>query len=281
MTESNERSEYKNGTKDAAIRKLIEAIKHAKKIRRFSWLKPKMNIEQFCGRLYGNCVFFSTDDYPADMHSLFWSEIFDSIVKTDDAFQYIDFDIFTSEMTALQVEIFGLAWMHHFRLERYHGLEEKYTLGEILFTKNYMEHNGYGNIWNTMSYYNKAIADALLHPCIMAVDRASSPLIAVKDEIPCYIIERKYDKKFRDDIANIDHHWKKEVGSDCATRVVNRISKREDWGGCPIALMLTMTFAERLGWKIDLRAEGFAGFEELLNRLYNDLKQEIEAVEIK
>ena len=80
--------------------------------------------------------------------------------------------------------------------------------------------------------------------------------------------------------AGIDN-WSKEVGLDCATRVINRISTRENWGGCPIALMLTMTFAERLGWKVDLRAEVFAGFENLLNRLYNDLKQEIEAVEIK
>lgn len=45
--------------------------------------------------------------------------------------------------------------------------------------------------------------------------------------------------------------------------------------------MLTKTFAERLGWKIDLKDIGFAGFEGLLNRLYNDLKQVIETVEIK
>lgn len=187
-----------------------------------------MSINEFCEMLYDGYIFLSTDDYPEDAYLIFWREIFDSIVKADNTFQYIDFDIFTQEMTALQVELFGLAWMHHFRLERYHGLEEKYTLGEIVFTKNYMEHNGYGDIWSIMSYYNKTIADALLHLCIQAFDRAFSPLVAVIDEIPCYIIDRKYDKKFRHDIANIDHYWRKEVSLECATRVVNRISTRED-----------------------------------------------------
>jgi len=196
MTESNGQNKYKNDAKDAAIRKLIEAVKHAKKIKRFSWLKPKpkMSINEFCEMLYDNYIFLSTDDYPEDAYLIFWREIFDSIVKADSTFQHIDFDIFTREMTALQVELFGLAWMHHFRLERYHGLEEKYTLGEIVFTKSYMEHNGYGDIWNIMSYYNKTIADALLHPCMMAIDRAFSPLVAVKDEIPCYIIDRKFTR---------------------------------------------------------------------------------------
>ncbi|MCX5638827.1 MAG: hypothetical protein NTX52_14210, partial [Planctomycetota bacterium] len=128
-----------------------------------------------------------------------------------------------------------------------------------------------------MSYYNKTIAGALLHPRMDAIDRAFSPLNAVKDEISFYIISRKYDIRNCD----VSDNWSRKYGLDCATRVVNRISKREDWGGCPIALMLTMTFAERLGWKVNLRAEGFAGFEGLLNRLYNNLKQEIEAVQIK
>jgi hypothetical protein len=282
--ESNSQSKYKNGTKDAAMRKLTEALKHAKKVRRFSWLKPKMSIEKFCESLFGNRIFFSTYECAEDMRSIFWSEIFNSLVKIDNDFQHIvftknhgDFEIATHEMIALQIELFGLAWMHHFRLERYHGFEEKYILGEIVFTKNYMAHNGCDDIWNIMSYYNKTIADALLHPCVKATDRAFSPLTAVKDEIPCYIIDRKFTKKLRDDIDN----WRKEVGLDCATRVVNRISKREDWGGRPIALMLTMTFAERMGWKVDLRDEGFAGFERFLNRLYNDFKQEIELVEIR
>ena len=246
-------------------------------MRLWTWQKPKISIEQFCGKIYDNCIFFPICGHAEDMRFIFWREIFDSIVKIDNNFQHIGLDIFTREMTALQAELFGLAWMHHFTLEQYHSFEEKYTFGEIVFTKNYMEQHGHSEIWNIMSYYNKTIADALLHPRVMAIERARSPLNAVKDEISFYLISRKYDIRNGD----VNDKWSSKIGLDCATRVLNRMSFREDWGGRPMALMLTMTFAERLGWKVDLKDECFAGYEELLNRLYNDFKQAIEMVDIK
>jgi hypothetical protein len=239
--------------------------------------KPKINIEQFCERHYDSYFFFNAENYLKDKLKSFGRGIIDSIAKVDYTFQNIDLDIFTCELTALHIELFGLAWMHHFRLEKYSGLEEKYTFGEIVFTKNYLEQNGYDNIWKIMSYYNNTIADALLHPCISAIDRAFSPPVAINDEIPCYFIDRKFLKNLRSNNCS----WEKEIGIDCATRLINRASKRENWGGCPISLLLIKKFAERLDWKVDLGHAGFAGFESLLNRLYNDFKQEIESIEIE
>ncbi len=275
MMKSSEHNKDKNNSElNTAVQKLLKAIKQAKKVKRFSWLKPKISIEQFCGKLYDDCIFFSAYEHAKDMRLIYWGEIFNSIVKIDNNFEHIGLDVFTREMTALQAELFGLAWMHHFRLEQYHGFEEKYTLSEIVFTKNYMVSNDYGDIWNIMSYYNKTVADAILHPCIMAVDRAYSPLVSITDEVPWASSDKKFTIEWRVQSAN---NWTKTVGSECAVRVVNRASTREDWGGCPIALMLTLTFTERVGWKVNLRDEGFAGFEKLLDRLYNDFKQEIEA----
>lgn len=252
--------------------KMLQKVGYGKRDKASSWIGRHINVEQFCGKLYDNCVFFSAHENSKENQKAYWGYIYLSIKAVDKNFHHIELDTFAREMTALQYELFGLAWMHHFTAERYHGFEEKATLSEIVFTKNYMEKHGYSEIWNIMSYYNKTIADALLYHCITAEDRPFPSLIAIEDEMSYYITQRNFNKKLRED--GIDN-WKKKVDLDCATRVANRISTREVWGGCPIARMLAMTFAERLGWKVDLRAEGFAGFEQLIDRIYNDLKREI------
>jgi hypothetical protein len=251
--------------------KMLQKIGYGKRDKASSWAGRHINVEQFCGKLYDNCVFFSAHENSKENQQAYWGFIYLSIKAISNKFQHIELDAFSREMTALQYELFGLAWMHHSSSEK-RAFEEKTSLDEIVFTKNYMEQHGYREIWDIMSYYNKTIADALLHPSIKAKDRPFPSLIAIDDEMSYCITHQNFIKKLRKD--GIDK-WKEKVGLDCATHVANRISFPDDWGGCPIALMLTMAFAERLEWKVDLRAEGFAGFEQLIDRIYNDLKREI------
>ena len=85
----------------------------------------------------------------------------------------------------------GLAWMHHFTLEQYQGEEEDYTLGEIVFSKGYCEEKGQVEIWNIMSYYNEAIASAMLHPPMAAVNRDFGPLTSLEDAASFGLLYRK------------------------------------------------------------------------------------------
>jgi hypothetical protein len=236
-----------------------------------------MTVAEFCRVFYESYIFPPVTD-GLDVRHAFWDKVFDSVVTADQSFSGIDRSVFRREMTALQLELFGLVWMHHFRLEQYWGAEEKYILAEIAFTKNYMEENGQIEIWNTMSAYNETIASAMLHPRAKAVDRAFEPLISLATSLSLVVTQRETDESIR---AQGKEQWGKSVGSDCANRVVNRTSTRDDWGGRPIPIMLTMTLAERLGWKTDLKAVGFACLEGFLNRLYNDSKAAIEAVKLQ
>lgn len=260
-----------------AVHKLIEALRRAKRIRRFYRHKPMMTVDEFCRVFYETYIFVAATD-GHDVRLRFWDKVFDSVVKADQSFSGIDRTVFRREMTALQLELFGLAWMHHFRLEQYWGAEEKYTLAEIAFTKNYMEENGHIEIWNTMSAYNETIAAAMLHPRTEAVDRDFEPLISLASSLSLVVTHRKFEESIK---AQMKEEWGKSVGSDCATRLVNRVSTRDDWGGCPILIMLTMTLVERLGWKTDFKSVGFAGLEAFLNRLYNDSKAAIEGVKLR
>ena len=80
--------------------------------------EPKIGIEEFCRQFYDSQIFDATIA-GEDMWSGFLETVFKSVTEVDESFSVIDLAVFKREMTALRLELFGLAWGHKFKQQRF------------------------------------------------------------------------------------------------------------------------------------------------------------------
>ena len=116
--------------------------------------KPKRGIEDFCQDFYDSQLFHAVIS-GVDLAEGFWERTFMLIAEADPSFESVDRAIFRREMTALKLELFGLAWMHCFRTRG-----NKYLVPQSVFTRDYLYQHGQQEIWEVMWGYNRAIADS-------------------------------------------------------------------------------------------------------------------------
>lgn len=117
--------------------------------------KPLISIEDFCQDFYDH--FFNFKVKGIDMSGDFFDVAFDTVAKTDPSFATVNRVLFRREMTAIRMELFGLAWMHYFKA-KHEQLE--YCLRETSFTKKYLESTGRTEIWDIMQFYNGCIGES-------------------------------------------------------------------------------------------------------------------------
>lgn len=80
-----------------------------------------------------------------------WKKSYTSITEVDESFKSVDFNKFKEEMTALRMELFGLAWQERFK-------SEQYTIPQSFFTRLYLQKINSMQIWDIMGEYNEKIA---------------------------------------------------------------------------------------------------------------------------
>jgi hypothetical protein len=185
--------------------------------------KPKVSVEEFCQ------WYFDTTLFNEDAQTGLFDHVLNFVAEADQSFAAIDKTLFKHEMTALYMELFGLAWdCHYGKLE--------YILPAVVCTKNYLEQKGQLEIWNTMLAYNHAIAQS-------GADSISREQAAKELTAALNYVRAAFAKKFEE----------KGFDAECATRAANR-------QGIEIALknrltisLLTGKFADRLGFADRLR----------------------------
>lgn len=226
--------------------------------------KPVLSIEEFCWQFFDSQVFQSIIG-GTDIGSVFWKTAYDSIKEVDNSFAAIDPATFAWEMTALRVELFGLAWMHHFQLE-------EWILPEIVATKRYLEENGKLDTWDTMLHYNQAIARSQTEPRKKTPSRRRLPPLAAGDAV----LEAHIN--FMNDLRTEMFGKWVEVGldPDCAARVANRTSTDETWNDHPGIEMLATTLMERLGCQ--LNSEGCFRLKAVIFGLYDGARKAVRSV---
>lgn len=213
--------------------------------------KPKIGIEEFCRQFYDSEIF-----YPIvggrDVWSSFLATVLNSVAESDRSFSAIDPAVFEQEMIALRIELFGLAWMHHWR-------EERLLLPEIAFTKHYLELNGKPEIWHAMLDYNRAIARS-------------------QDEMPQgpsrFTMQEAY-LTFRNRLRSefLAKSMKARVDPEYAARAANRISTDATWSDSSGIKMLAATLIQRLGCQ--LKPEGCLRLEAVIFGLYAGARKSI------
>jgi len=183
--------------------------------------RPKQGIGDFC-RVFYDQIFQPITNSAASDASL-WKSAFDSIGQDDQSLAGIDRDTFYQEMTALRIELFGLALTHLLK-------DKKYSLREIAFTKKYLEEKGQLQLWDTMLEYNQTISR------IGGETAKAISLLEIR--------------------ANLFKKWT-QAGEDqeCAVRVANRTGTEVAWDKQITLKHLTNKFGDRLRCKMKLNQE--------------------------
>lgn len=197
------------------------------------------------------------------------------------------------ELTALNIELFGLAWVNYnyrlFEEGKQDSFKCDYSLcSEILFTKSLSGRPKRDEDWNAAGFYNRAILEAAIaqsnsvnwstfrdmpdyYERARAV-RSSSPDKSI--EVSAQSFREHYDKILREDwgklIVGLDY-------KDCSLRLSNRLASIQSWrDGIMIPQRLSSAFAERLG--ITPTTEVTLLFQRLVMGLYNNARNYINAV---
>ena len=241
--------------------------------------KPKVSIEEICQQFY---------DYEIFQNSAFYDTAFDFVTQGDTSL-VIDRNLFERELTALRIELFGLALCHHnrhlARKDEYSRDSDKQSAlvkeicDEILFTKKYLELSEKLNIWEAMALYNEEVDQVCGKSDVVNLE-GLHPVIAIEVE-GGEEARREVKSYMRESLRSM---WAEEFkrfieDSECVSRLLNRSgSDDEKWGEGFISQGLARILAERLGCVEGMNWEGIFRFQALIIGVYNGAGRFIEAL---
>jgi len=231
--------------------------------------KPKMTLEEFCQDFYD--LFFYTGLFGEDLRvtpkisnidagSLILDTAFEYIAKADDRFAKVDRSTFRREMTALRVELFGLAWMHNFKAKK----NFEYCLRECSFTKKYLQSIGRNEIWDIMVFYNKAAARSAFEICSGKRARRA---------------QRASFSWLRMELYG-DLRAKTDFDQDCIALVLNRFGTDIAWKRKITLKLLVAEFVSRLECPRELNDQAFLNLGIVMVGMYNGARDAITSTKI-
>jgi hypothetical protein len=229
--------------------------------------KPQIGIEEFCRQFFDSQIF-----HPiiagVDVGSLFWKNAFDSVAKADQSFAAVDFALFLKEMTAIRLELFGLAWGHKFK-------QEEFIIPQSAFTRHYLEESEKLEIWDIMSEYNQAIAQSVT----MTEDGKQMDAMRVaKANLARFNFAKKW---FEANVGNPSALTNEEnTLAQCVGRVANRIGADVTRNDCILVKRLAARLADRLGCDINLNSEALFRLGAFIFGLYEGAKEAIKSAKI-
>ena len=237
--------------------------------------KPKVSIEDFCRDFYDANI-FNAFIGGIDANLEWWQNAYNSIIEVDKSFKAVDFNKFKEEMTALRMELLGLAWQEKFVLEQY-------TIPQSIFTRLYLQKINRTQIWDIMGEYNQKIAMC----ATMTEDgkqigevggRIGRGKAVFINESRMDMADRWIDTNIKDK-TNITEE--EEASLICVGRAVNRFGvdiKRFD---CIAIRQLTGRLVVRLDCDAYINADAAFRLSALIFGLHEGAKEAINAVDIR
>ena len=234
--------------------------------------KPKIGIEEFCREFY-NAQIFHPMIAGEDFSTFWWDTVFNSVVEADKSFALIDKTMFIREMTALRLELFGLAWGHKFK-------RDKFTIPQSVFTRRYLEENEKIELWDIMGEYNQVVAQSATanRTGEQVGGRTGRALVTSVNMTRSNMCEDWFKANIKD-TSNITEE--EEVLARSVTRVINRFGadiKRED---CVLPKMLSSKLLDRVGYKPCLAVEVASRISAVIFGVYEGAKEAIKSVNLQ
>lgn len=192
-------------------------------------------------------------------------------------------DILDRELTALNIELFGLAWVDYNYTLFEEGNQGSNQLDvalctEVIFTKWYLEKANLPGTWDAAGLYNRAMVEA-------AVAQSASVDFSTFRSSPFHDgwLNPSAEKEIKLLLSSFRGHFDKlldaSAGNDteCSLRLSNRVGSIMAWrDGVMVSQKLSLAFAERLGLAPSL--ENTVLFQRLVVGLYKNAKNYINAV---
>ncbi len=210
--------------------------------------------------------------------------VYSEILKVDPSVIALDTDILDQELTALNIELFGLAWLdYNYKLFE-EGKQDSNKCDvalctEIMFAKSYLEKTKRSDTWSATRFYNHTILEA-------AIAQNDSVNWSTFRDMPAYYeraIRSSPPEKFirlsaQSYLEHFDKLIKDKINEkECALRLSNRLASIQPWrDGIMIPQKLSSAFAERLSFIPN--SEATLLFQRLVVGLYNNARNYINAV---
>ena len=234
--------------------------------------KPKISIEEFCRQFYDSQIFHAVMD-GEDIWTGFLGSVLKSVVEVDRSFAVVGPTVFKREMTALRIELFGLAWGHRFK-------QERFTIPQSIFTRNYLEENEKLELWDIMGEYNQAIAQSatLTERGEQMEGRIARARVTSLNLSRAKMFDKWAEANIGDPSAPTE---KEKILANCAARVANRIGADMRRNDCILVKRLAARLADRLGCDINLKSEALFRLGAVIFGLYNGAKEAIKYVNLQ
>ena len=237
--------------------------------------KPELNTQvsiEECCRQYYDCNVFITIADGTEGWLIYLDTAYGNGTEVDQAMLSLGPSVFRKEITALQMELFALAWSHKFE-------REDFAIKQSVFTRSYLEENNRLDIWDIMLEYNHAIS----------MSGATSDLGDEMDEKHVAKIHRlKEDFREKWLKAKI-HSVHKDIGAMtqeeqkeyvCICCVANRIGIDFKKAGVVLSKLITAKLTARLGCE-NLKPETLPRLAIVTISLYKNAEEYLESVELK
>jgi hypothetical protein len=207
------------------------------------WRIPISEIsKQYYERLFPTAF----DEEPNEQALQFFSDL-KSICATEMDSKEIAFHDYATEIIALNIELFGIAWLSLNQNPREDiRNSDSYLTEEIIATKEYLQTKGWSIVWEKMNYYTSFLCES-----------------------------RLYHIKF---VSSMKERYTQD--SDCLLRLFHRTliysEFQEHSGIAGKSQKLSLTLEKRLG--CTLSREGFLFLENIVVGLWVDIMNYLEAV---
>jgi hypothetical protein len=234
--------------------------------------KPKISIEEFCQQFYDSRIFHAIIA-GEDVWAGFLGSAFKSVVEVEQSFAVIDPTVFKREMTALRIELFGLAWGHRFK-------EERFTIPQSIFTRHYLEENGEFELWDIMGEYNQAIAQSttLTERGEQMEGRIARARVTSLNLLRAKRFDRWAEANIGDPSAPTE---KEKILANCVARVANRIGADIRRNDCILVKRLTAKLADRLSCEPNLSVEALFRLGAVIFGLYEGAMEAIKSSDLQ
>lgn len=231
--------------------------------------KRKVGIEEFCGQLYDNIIF-----PPSNSNEVWWGNVYDSFVEFDKSLKAIEISVFAWEITALRLELFGLAWVSKFT-------REKFTIPQSIFTRHYLVRKGNLDIWDIMGEYGHIIAQsAFLDSKGKQVEgRTGRARFAFVNTFRMGVFNKWVETNISNPATATTEEEK--ILLNCVARVINRMVVDINRGNGVLVKLLAARFADRLDCNDNFNSKSLFMLEAVIFGLYKGAQEAIKDIKLE
>ncbi len=232
--------------------------------------KQKVTTEEFCKKWYDEGIFNPMLGLSENYMQIYCEQALKSLIEVDKSFLSINKDEFTREMTAIRIELFGLAWGQLVK-------KDKFIMEQALFTKNYLINNNRHDIYDILIEYNNAVAKSTTRDKDFKEKSDLQNALSNKARMDRYSelatkLNLSSASKTNED-ANL---------FECIGRIGNRTGVEEIRHlYSPVVAFLGIQLRMRLGLPSDIQTDALGRLSAIIFGFYKGAKESIEKITLQ